>query len=102
MGQKPLGVLKDIVESMGMGISYAYEDLVFLEHSAFILQFTDNDHEILVHINTEADMKELEDTLAKLNNAASGRGMASIIGKYFTLSQADDANIAIEFSEIPA
>ena len=52
---KPLGMVKTIVEAAGMGISYAYDDLVFLEHNSFLLQFTGNDHEITVHVNSEAD-----------------------------------------------
>lgn len=36
-----LGVVKEIVEATGMGVSYAYEDLIFLDHNALLLQFTD-------------------------------------------------------------
>lgn len=41
MGLKPLGRVKDIVEAAGMTISYVYEDLVFIDHNAFLLQFTE-------------------------------------------------------------
>jgi DNA-binding IclR family transcriptional regulator len=41
MTLKPLGQVKELVESLGMEISYAYEDLVFLQHNGFLLQFDD-------------------------------------------------------------
>lgn len=40
MPERKLGVVKDIVEAAGMGIAHVYEDLVFLNHNAFLLQFT--------------------------------------------------------------
>ena len=69
MNLKPLGIVKTIVEAAGMGISYAYDDLVFLDHNAFLLQFTDNDKEILIHTNSEAEGGEINDSVARLKNA---------------------------------
>lgn len=97
MSLKPLGVVKTIVESAGMGISYAYDDLVFLEHNAFLLQFTDNDKEILIHTNSEAEGEEIKDSIAKLKNVAAAQGVTFTDGGLYTLAQADDENIRIEF-----
>jgi hypothetical protein len=69
MSLKPLGIVTEIVESAGMGISYAYEDLVFLEHNAFLLQFTANDKELLIHTNCEAEEGEINDSITKLINS---------------------------------
>lgn len=98
MALKPLGRVKEIVESAGMGISYAYDDLIFMEHNAFLLQFTDSDNELLIHRNKEADAKAVTGDIAKLKQAASSHDMAFKDGTTYTLSQADDENIRIEFS----
>lgn len=97
MNLKPLGIVKTIVESAGMGISYAYDDLVFLDHNAFLLQFTDNDQEILIHANSEAEGGEIKDPVAKLKNAAAAQGMTFTDGGLYTLTQLDDENLRIEF-----
>ena len=97
MSLKPLGKVTTIVESAGMGISYAYEDLVFLDHNAFLLEFTDNDKELLIHTNSEAEEGEIKDSIAKLKNVAAAQGMAFADGGLYTLTQADDENIRIEF-----
>jgi hypothetical protein len=97
MSLKPLGMVTEIVESAGMGISYAYEDLVFLEHNAFLLEFTANDKELLIHTNSEAEAMEIKDPIGKLKNVAATHGMTFMDGGRYTLTQADDENIRIEF-----
>ena len=97
MNLKPLGLVTEIVESAGMGISYAYEDLVFLEHNAFLLEFTPNDTELLIHINSEAEESEIKDSVARLQNIAAAHGLTFTNGGLYTLTQADDENIRIEF-----
>lgn len=99
MSLKPLGIVTEIVEAAGMGISYAYEDLVFLEHNAFLLQFTPNDKELLIHTNSEAEENEIKDSIARLKNVAMDHGMIFSDGSQYTLTQADDDNIRIEFSQ---
>lgn len=97
MNLKPLGLVTEIVESAGMGISYAYEDLVFLEHNAFLLEFTANDTELLIHINSEAKESEVKDFVARLQNIGAAHGLTFTNGGRYTLTQADDENIRIEF-----
>lgn len=97
MTTKPLGVLKDMVESAGMAISYAYEDLVFLDHNSFLLQFTDSDQEILVHINSAADQDTVSRDISTLQNQAINFSMRVVLGEIYTVSQDDDETIRIEF-----
>jgi len=97
MSLKPLGIITEIVEAAGMGISYAYEDLVFLEHNAFLLEFTANDQELLLHSNSEAVESEIRDSIARLKKMAADNGMIFTDGGLYTLTQADDENIRIEF-----
>ena len=97
MGLKPLGIVKEVVESAGMSISYAYDDLVFIDHNAFLLQFTDKDGECFIHINFEADEQELTEDIARLKKEASARDMYMLSGKYYRLHQDSDENIRLEF-----
>ena len=99
MTLKKLGIVKNIVEAVGMNITHAYEDLVFLEHNAFLLQFTDNSDQLLIHWNSEADRAALQDTVTLLQGTAENHAMTFIIGSDYSISQADDENLKIEFKE---
>lgn len=100
MGLKQLGIVKEIVEAAGMGISYTYEDLVFIEHNAFLLQFADKDNEVLIHINQEAEGSTIQADIARLKAEASARKMILRDGIYYTINQGDDENIHLEFAEL--
>ena len=97
MSSKPLGMVKTIVEEAGMGISYAYEDLVFLEHSSFMLQFTDKDREVKVHVNSEADEAAVRSDIVRLQDVALRYGMAFICAGLYTLAADGGDTIRIEF-----
>lgn len=97
MGLKKLGVVKDIVESVDMGITHVYEDLVFLEHSAILLQFAKDDSTVIVHCNQEAERPAVEEAVAELKKAAMAHEMRFVDGSLYTMTQADDENVRIEF-----
>ena len=99
MTLNPLGKLKELVESVGMGISYAYDDLVFPDHNGFLLQFKGDGRSVTVHINSEADRKEVEPTIEKLKNAAVPTDLTFSVGTLYTLVQSEDETISIEFHE---
>ncbi|MCI5134763.1 MAG: hypothetical protein D3920_06755 [Candidatus Electrothrix sp. AW2] len=92
-----LGVVKEIVEATGMGVSYAYEDLIFLDHNALLLQFTDESDTVLVHTNQEADMGLAQEAIAALKEAAQAREMTLLDGSKYTLSQGEDEQINLKF-----
>lgn len=98
MGLKPLGTVKTIVEAAGMGISYAYDDLVFLEHNSFLLQFTDNDQEVKIHVNSEADEATVESDIERLQEVACSQAMQFSRGTHYTLVPEGEDAIRIEFS----
>lgn len=99
MTLKPLGKVKELVESVGMGISHAYDDLVFLDHNAFLLQFGENSQRIIVHTNSEASTKEAKEGISRLRKAASLSDLDIVGGGFYTMSQAEDEIISIEFHE---
>ena len=96
---KPLGKLKELIETVGMGISYAYDDLVFLDHNAFLLQFGDGSQTIIVHINSEASVKEASEGIARLRKATVSSDLDIVEGGFYTLSQGEDETISIKFFE---
>ena len=100
MALKNLAAVRNIVESIGMEIGYVYEDLIFLDHNALILQFSTNEETVLIHENSEADRDSLQATIILLANAAEKFAMRFVTGKSFTLARAEDENLRLEFAEV--
>ncbi|MFA7383156.1 MAG: hypothetical protein WC001_06875 [Desulfurivibrionaceae bacterium] len=96
MALNPLGTVKTIVEAAGMGISYAYEDLVFLEHNSFLLQFTD--HEVVIHLNSEADEATVHGDIERLRQVALEHTMQFTRGTHYILVPEGEDAIRLEFS----
>lgn len=98
MALKKLGVVKNILDSVGMDMSHAYDDLIFLDHNAFLLQFTDEEDAVIIHCNAEADRASLQKVITILKGAALTHKMTFIDGGDYSLSQVDDENVQVEFS----
>jgi hypothetical protein len=56
---RPLGKIRDIVQSTGFDIAYAYDDLVFSENSIFVIRFDEKDMEKL-HLYFNVDCHKAE------------------------------------------
>ena len=56
--EKPLGKITALLADLGLEVTYAYDDLVFVQHSAFLLQFTDKRNLLKLYTNSACDPKE--------------------------------------------
>lgn len=97
MALRPLGKVKELVESVGMGLSFAYDDLVFPEHNAFLLQFGEESGSLLFHANEQAGAGEIEEAFAKLEKAAKVQQLHLVKGKFYKLYQAEENTLKLEF-----
>ncbi len=99
MAPRKLGVVKTIVESAGMDIGHVWDDLVFLNHTGLILQFTDREDIMLIHRNSEGELSVLDRAISLLKETALLYAMTFLDGEDFLLSQEDDENLRLEFLE---
>lgn len=96
--KRELGLVREALEGAGMDLSYAYEDLVFLDHTSFLLQFTDWGRELLVHTNVEADERSILGAIALLKSKGEELGLVFSEGQKYKLSPAvGNENIQLEF-----
>jgi hypothetical protein len=58
---KPLGIIKEMLDGIGLQITYAYDDLLFVEHNAFLLQMGKLGEEVLLYFNTESAREKRDD-----------------------------------------
>ncbi len=97
MALRQLGKVRTIVESVGMDISHVWDDLVFLDHTALILQFTDQEDTIKIHRNVEGERPLLDRAIRLLGETARLHAMTFQEGGEFRISQADGENLRLEF-----
>lgn len=84
MSERPLGKVTAILADMGLEVTYAYDDLVFVQHSAFLIQFTDDPGKLKLFINTECDPAEANDIAATIVLKFDEAGFdVTPVGRYF-------------------
>jgi DNA replication protein DnaD len=97
---RPLGILKTILESLGFEVTHCYEDLVFVEHNAFLLRMEEKGEEVSLLFNTESD-EDKRDEIAELikTEAAKHHIVISCPGTYQMTPNEIDGTIKLEFQE---
>ncbi|MBN2685276.1 MAG: hypothetical protein JXR40_08345 [Pontiellaceae bacterium] len=95
---RELGKITAILADLGLEVTYAYDDLVFVQHSAFLLQFTDEPNVINLFTNTDCNPEEANEVVATLVLEFSKGGFVATPSGKYTLSQNDDDTIKLEFS----
>lgn len=90
---RPLGIAREVVEEIGLEVVYAYDDLVFVEHNAFHLQFDDRQQNNLkVFFNRECEPETATHLELKLTIAAQARKFTIENAGRFELVGRDGSN----------
>jgi hypothetical protein len=93
----PLGTVIQLLEELGHEVTYAYEDLVFVNHNGFLLQFENSGPELNLFFNSNFPKNEADTIEQSIIPAADKIGLSiNIKGKYSVTEQANE-NIQIEF-----
>jgi hypothetical protein len=96
MAYRPLGLVKEMLESMGLTPTYAYEDLVFVEHNAFLLQF--EEETVGLHLNVDCPEKESEALTARAVEAGAAVELKIIPrGRYELTADEEGENMSLRF-----
>ena len=95
---RELGKITAILADMGLEVTYAYDDLVFLQHSAFLLQFTDEPNALKLFINTECEPDEANPVATNLVLEFGKGGFIATPSGHFSISQNDNETLDLTFS----
>jgi hypothetical protein len=88
---RPLGLVKNLVEAIGLDIAYLYDDLIFTEHNAFLLQMgAEKGEEIGVWFNEESAPADRPQLLVRLQE--EGRRYGLQVQEKGSYSLADNDN----------
>lgn len=97
---RPLGILKNLIEDLGFEVTHCYEDLVFIEHNAFLLRMEEKGEAVSLVFNSESDIDKRDEIADRF--AVEGRVHNLIIsraGTYQMSPNATDGTITLEFHQ---
>lgn len=95
---RPIGYIREVVNAMGLEITHAYEDLVYIEHNAFLLQMGDSGEIVNLYFNTESLVEARDKIADQLSFEGQARQLKIIRKGLFSMRQKSDGeNIEIQF-----
>ncbi|MDF7823729.1 hypothetical protein P4B35_06860 [Pontiellaceae bacterium B12227] len=94
---KPLGKITAILADLGLEVTYAYDDLVFVQECAFLLQFVDETSNLKIFTNTECNPIEANLAEKQIIEAHAKAGFSIVPSGQYTLTGNDDETIDIQF-----
>ncbi len=96
---RPLGLVKGLLDNLGVEITYVYEDLVFIKHNHFLLQFGDKGEQIFFFRNLEIKPDEAMSQCDILSKSLSEKGLELTYRGSYLLEEKDDGTMSLEFHE---
>lgn len=94
---RPLGALKMILEGLGEDITYAYEDLVFVHHNHYLLQFGETGDQLIYFTNVDTPAGEASKHFRTIQEAVGAKDIFLRDGGRYRLTPAVDQTFSIEF-----
>jgi len=96
---RPLGVVKQLLEEIGMEVTYAYDDLIFIQHNPILLQFGEVGEVLFFYANVETPEDEAAQRFDAIQAKVSVEGITLIHRGRYRLSETDGENLSLEFLE---
>ncbi|NLD99494.1 MAG: hypothetical protein GX640_06430 [Fibrobacter sp.] len=97
---RPLGHVVNVVETLGLDVTYSYEDLVFVEHNAFLLRMGEKSKAVFLYFNTESTVSERKPLTDKLIAAGKQQGLHIRLAGLYSMSQKENEQTEIIFKTI--
>lgn len=67
---RPLGMIMTMINEFGLQVTHYHEDLIFIEHNAFLLQMGEKGEDVFIWFNVDCDQKSSEEILSGLTEQA--------------------------------
>lgn len=96
---RPFDIAKDIINLCGLDISYYYDNIIFADHSLFILQFDNKKTEIInLYFNRDCELSVKIKLKDKLYEEASKKGINMMDeGTFYLTENSDSKEISIHY-----
>lgn len=96
---RPLGIITEVIEAMGLDVTYAYDDLVFIEHNAFLLRMGEQGEQVYLFFNEESAPDSRGEVKKQLAEHASPKGLQILSRGTYVMKPREDDQIDIHFNE---
>ncbi|MEI6692952.1 MAG: hypothetical protein WCL43_09570 [Chlorobium sp.] len=94
---RPLGTVMQLLEELGHEVTYAYDDLVFVNHNGFLLQFDNTGSVLNLYFNQNYPKQEVENVELSIIPAGDKKGLSIITKGLYNVTEQGDENLQIEF-----
>ncbi len=86
-----------LLEELGHEVTYAYDDLVFVNHNGFMLQFEQQSPTLNIIFNRDCPKEEIEAIEGSIIPAADKKGLTIIRKGWYVLIEQPGEQLRIEF-----
>ncbi|WP_066630485.1 hypothetical protein [Labilibacter marinus] len=94
---RPLGHVMEILESIGIPVSYSYDDLVFVENNTLLVKFNDEDtKQLFLYFNKDIEGNVAYEIEKSLMNAAMDKGYTFMNSGKYDIRTKDEAKEELE------
>jgi len=94
---RPLGLVKEMLTSMGLEATYMYDDLVFVSHNAFMLQFGEQGEDLGLYINIDCPEQEAAEVQDNAAAAAAEVGLVTTFKGKYELIPNENETLSVKF-----
>ena len=94
---RPLGSVLQLLEDLGHEVTYAYDDLVFVNDNNFLLQFDSSGLALNLFFNQSCTKQEADNIEQSIIPAGDKKGRSSLKKGQYSITGHSDENLRIEF-----
>lgn len=97
---RPLGIIAGCFEACGHNISHMYDDLLFFEHNAFLVQMGEEGKDLFLVFNEESEPGERERIAIPIIDEGKKNGLDIVLGGLYRLTADEEGeNLQLAFLE---
>ncbi|MDM8159757.1 hypothetical protein QUH73_08035 [Labilibaculum sp. K2S] len=99
---RELTKIKELIEDLGFVISYPFDDLLFIDSNAFLIQFDDaNLNSFFLHLNDRLSKEVQTELKDRITSSSSEKGLKINPKGQFQLKQKEGSDNEVELKFIP-
>jgi hypothetical protein len=98
MQTRPLGVLMNVLEQLELDVSYAYDDLVFVNNNSILLRMEDAPEKVSCFFNEDLESKVRPQIEKRVIQAGIREGLTINFAGEYSLKSTDNEEIQILFN----
>jgi hypothetical protein len=94
---RPLGLIANALEEVGLSVSYAYEDLIFVESTVVLVKMCETPEDVLLYTNETCPEEDIKDLDSRLTISARKQGLNLSYAEKFKLNQKEEKKLDVTF-----